>query len=316
MSATGETPRLLDGTATASEIRAEVAAGCAALAREHGVVPGLTVVVVGDDAASQIYVRNKAKAATAAGMRSEVVRLAAATTEAELLARIDALNRDPGTHGILVQLPLPEQIREPRVVEAVAPSTDVDGFHPDNVGRLLSGLPGFVPCTPSGVIDMLERHGIPLAGRHAVVIGRSNIVGKPMAVLLLRAHCTVTICHSRTRDLPALAAQGEILVVAAGRPAMITAEYIRPGAVVVDVGIHRVEDEARCREYYGDDPARLAAVRGKGGTLVGDVHPLGARGRAGWLSPVPGGVGPLTIACLLRNTLEAARRSLGARAAD
>jgi len=304
---TQDTPRILDGRATAREIRGEVAAGCAELKQRHGIVPALTVLLVGEDPPSQIYVRNKAKAAQKVGMRSHVERLPAGTTEQELLAMVSQLNGDPQVHGILVQLPLPDQINERRIIEAIDPRKDVDGFHPDNVGRLLSGLPGFVSCTPAGIIELLKRHDITLSGRNAVVIGRSNIVGKPMAVLLLRENCTVTICHSKTLDLPRVASGAEILIVAIGRAGMVTADYIRPGAVVVDVGMHRIEDEATARRLFGDDAKRLAAVRDKGGTLVGDVHPLEARTKAGWLSPVPGGVGPLTIALLMRNTLEAAR---------
>jgi methylenetetrahydrofolate dehydrogenase (NADP+)/methenyltetrahydrofolate cyclohydrolase len=304
------TARILDGTAAAREIRAEVAAGVEELQREHGVVPGLTVVLVGDDPASGIYVRNKKRAAVKAGMDSRVLRLPAETTEEALLKTVAGLNADPAVHGILIQLPLPDQIDEARVVEAVDPAKDVDGFHPENQGRLFAGLPGSVPCTPLGIIELLERNGIELSGKRAVVIGRSNIVGKPMAMLLLRKHCTVTICHSRTVDLPRVASEAEILIAAVGRAGLVTADYIRPGAAVVDVGIHRVEDEATCRELFGDDPKRLAAVREKGSTLVGDVHPVEARATAGWLSPVPGGVGPLTIALLLRNTLDAARRSV------
>jgi methylenetetrahydrofolate dehydrogenase (NADP+)/methenyltetrahydrofolate cyclohydrolase len=303
------TPRVLDGKATAREIRAEVAAGCAELARNHGIVPGLTVVLVGENAASQIYVRNKERAAAKTGMRSHVERLPEDISEARLLEVVERLNADPSVHGILVQLPLPPGIAERRVIETIDPSKDVDGFHPANAGRLLTGLPGTVPCTPAGIIELLKRHAIPLEGRHAVVIGRSNIVGKPMAVLLLRENCTVTVCHSRTVDLAQVASHADILIAAVGRMAMVTAEFIKPGATVVDVGIHRVEDEATCRRLFGEDPGRLAAVREKGATLVGDVHPLDARARAGWLTPVPGGVGPLTIALLLRNTLEAARGS-------
>jgi methylenetetrahydrofolate dehydrogenase (NADP+)/methenyltetrahydrofolate cyclohydrolase len=185
----------------------------------------------------------------------------------------------------------------------------VDGFHPVNAGRLLIGLPGLVPCTPAGIIELLDFHEIPLKGKHAVVIGRSNIVGKPMAVLLLRRHCTVTVCHSRTADLPGIASQADILIAAVGRMGMVGSDFVKPGAAVIDVGIHRIEDEETCRRFYGEDPNRLRAVREKGATLVGDVHPLEVREKAEWLTPVPGGVGPLTIAQLLRNTLEAAKRS-------
>jgi len=315
MSIETQTPRILDGTATAREIRAEVAEGCARLLAEHGVRPGLTVVLVGEDPASQIYVRNKEKAAQQAGMDSRVLRLPATTTEEELLRIVRDLNADRAVHGVLVQLPLPAAIDPQRVIESIDPRKDVDCFHPESVGRLYIGLPGFVPCTPAGIIELLKRHDIPLKGRHAVVLGRSNIVGKPMALLLLREHCTVTICHSRTTDLPGIAVQADLLIAAVGRRAMVTRDFIKPGAVVVDVGMHRIEDEATCRELYGEDAKRLAAVRDKGSTLVGDVHPLQARERAGWLSPVPGGVGPLTIAMLLKNTLDAAFRFAEARRA-
>ena len=305
--------RRLDGTATARRIRADVAAGCARLAGERGIVPGLTVVLVGDDPASRIYVRNKERSAREVGMRSAVVQLPGATAERAVLDTVRRLNDDPEVHGVLVQLPLPSSIDSQRIVEALDPRKDVDGLHPDNVGRLVLGLPGFVPCTPAGVIELLKDHAVALVGRHAVILGRSNIVGKPMALLLLREHCTVTVCHSRSEDLAAIAATADILVAAVGRRAMITAQLIKPGAAVVDVGIHRVEDEVTCRALYGDDAERLAAVHEKGATLVGDVHPLEARMRAGWLSPVPGGVGPLTIALLLRNALDAARGAAAPR---
>jgi methylenetetrahydrofolate dehydrogenase (NADP+)/methenyltetrahydrofolate cyclohydrolase len=304
------TPKTLDGKATAKAMREEVARGCAELHERHGIVPGLTVVLVGEDPASQIYVKNKHKMATKAGMRSHVERLPVTTGEDEIVATIERLNADPAVHGILVQLPLPDAVDERKVIESVDPRKDVDGFHPVNAGRLLIGLPGLVPCTPAGIIELLDFHEIPLKGKHAVVIGRSNIVGKPMAVLLLRRHCTVTVCHSRTTDLPGVASQADILIAAVGRMGMVTSEFVRPGAAVIDVGIHRIEDEATCRRFYGDDPNRLRAVREKGSTLVGDVHPREARERAAWLTPVPGGVGPLTIAQLLKNTLDAARRSI------
>ncbi len=304
-------PNVLDGKKTAREIRQEVAEGCATLLSSHGVVPGLTVVLVGEDPASQIYVRNKERAARKAGMNSNIVRLPADATEEQVLDTVRQLNADASVHGILVQLPLPGEISDERVIETIDPAKDVDGFHPQNAGRLLTGLPGFVPCTPAGIVELLKRNEIPLSGKHAVVIGRSNIVGKPMALLLLREHCTVTICHSRTPDLAARAAQADILVAAVGRLGLVTADFIKPGAAVVDVGIHRVDDEATVRELFGDDERRLATLTEKGSTVAGDVHPLDARGQAGWLTPVPGGVGPLTIAMLLRNTLDAARRSVG-----
>jgi methylenetetrahydrofolate dehydrogenase (NADP+) / methenyltetrahydrofolate cyclohydrolase len=305
-------PRKLDGVATARSMRQKVAEGTAELLRERGVVPGLTVLLVGNDPASEIYVRNKHKAATEAGLRSSIERLPETAGEAEILAAVERLNRDPAVHGILVQLPLPDGVDQRRVIESIDPDKDVDGFHPLNAGRLVVGLPGFVPCTPAGILELLRFHEIPLAGRHAVVLGRSNIVGKPMALLLLRENCTVTLCHSRTVDLPRVTAQADLLVAAVGQIGLVTEEFIKPGAVVVDVGIHRVVDEATCRRLYGDDPERLRALAEKGATLAGDVHPLEARRRAAWLTPVPGGVGPLTIAQLLRNTLEAARRAAAA----
>jgi len=311
MSTQAESAKLLDGRKVAREMRAEVAEGCARLEERHGVKPGLSVVLVGEHAASRIYVRNKQKAASEVGMRSDVVELPATASEADVLGTVERLNADPAVHGVLVQLPLPEGVDERRVIEAIDPAKDVDGFHPINAGRLLSGLPGLVACTPAGIMEMLHRYEIPMKGRRAVVIGRSNIVGKPMALLLLREHCTVTICHSRTENLPEVAARADILIAAVGRMAIVTRDFIKPGAVVVDVGIHPVTDEQTARRLYGDDARRLRAVRERGSTLVGDVHPLDARARAGWFSPVPGGVGPLTIAQLLRNTLEAATGTLG-----
>ena len=310
MTIEARTPRLLDGKAAARDIRAEVARDCAELKENHGIVPGLSVVLVGDDPASQIYVRNKQKAATRAGMLSRIERLPADATEQQLLDSVARLNADPTVHGFLVQLPLPRGIDDDKVTGAIDPGKDVDGFHPTNSGRLWRGLPSFVPCTPAGIVELLKRNEIELVGKHAVVIGRSNIVGKPLALLLLSEHCTVTICHSRTADLPGVASRGDILVAAVGRLALVTAEFIKPGAVVVDVGIHRVEDETTVRELFGDDPGRLATLREKGATLAGDVHPLQARDRAGWLTPVPGGIGPLTIAMLLKNALQAARASV------
>lgn len=306
-----QAPKILDGKATAKEIRQEVADGCAALKEAKGVVPGLTVLLVGEDPASRVYVRNKAKFAGKAGMVSHVERLPADATEEQVVARVKSLNEDPAVHGILVQLPLPKQIDDQRIIETIAPEKDVDAFHPINVGRMTIGLPGFAPCTPAGVIQLLKRNKIEMSGKHAVVVGRSNIVGKPMALLLLREHCTVTVCHSRTQDLPGICSQADILIAAVGRRAMIGANHIKPGAVVVDVGIHRVEDLSSAEELFGKDEKRLRAVQDKGATLVGDVHPLQAAKKAGWLTPVPGGVGPLTIAMLLMNTLVAARMAAG-----
>ena len=283
--------RIIDGKASAARLRAAVASRVAALRAAHGVTPGLAVVLVGDDPASQVYVRNKHRATLEAGMRSIEVRLPASTAEAALLTRIRALNDDPAVHGILVQLPLPAQIREAAVIDALDPSKDVDGFHVVNAGRLATGAAGFEPCTPRGCMRLLGEYAGDLAGRSALVVGRSNIVGKPMAQLLLRANCTVTIAHSRTRDLAVECRRAEILVAAAGRPRMIPGDWIRPGAIVLDVGINRVREET---------PG--GAVE----RLVGDVDFESALHVAGAITPVPGGVGPMTIACLLENTLAAA----------
>ena len=302
-----ETARKLDGSATAKAIREEVARGAADFHARHGIAPGLAVVLVGDDPASHVYVPGKEKAAKEAGFVSTVLRLPATTGEAEILGVVRRLNADPTVHGILVQLPLPKGVDERRVLDAVDPGKDVDGFHPVNAGRLLVGIPGLVPCTPAGIVELLKRHGIPLEGRRAVVLGRSNIVGKPVSVLLLREHCTVTVAHSRTVDLPAVCREADLLVAAIGKAAFVRGEFVRPGAVVVDVGITALSSEAEVRAIFGDDAKRLAALRDRGTVLCGDVHPEVA-GKASWLSPVPGGVGPMTIAMLLSNTLEAARR--------
>ena len=288
---TTATARIIDGKASAARLRAAVASRVEALRAAHGVTPGLAVVLVGDDPASQVYVRNKHRATLEAGMRSIEVRLPASTAEAALLTRIRALNDDPAVHGILVQLPLPAQIREAAVIDAIDPSKDVDGFHVVNAGRLATGAAGFEPCTPRGCMRLLGEYAGDLAGRSALVVGRSNIVGKPMAQLLLRANCTVTIAHSRTRDLAVECRRAEILVAAAGRPRMIPGDWIRPGAIVLDVGINRMREET---------PG--GAVE----RLVGDVDFESALHVAGAITPVPGGVGPMTIACLLENTLAAA----------
>jgi methylenetetrahydrofolate dehydrogenase (NADP+)/methenyltetrahydrofolate cyclohydrolase len=302
------TARRLDGTIAAREIRDEVGRGVASLRDDSGTTPGLTVVLVGEHPASMAYVRGKEKAALEAGMRSEVLRLPAATGEREIVATVGRLNADPRVHGILVQLPLPEGVDASAVVDAIDPSKDVDGFHPVNAGNLLLGRPGVLPCTPAGVIALLKHHRVPLEGKRAVVLGRSNIVGKPMAILLLRENCTVTIAHSRTEDVAAVAAEADILIAAIGRPGFVRAGFIKPGAAVVDVGIHALTDEAEARGLLGDDTAKLRTLREKGSVLCGDVHPQEGAARAGWLSPVPGGVGPMTIAMLLANTLDAAKR--------
>jgi len=286
--------RLIDGKAVAASLLERVSAAVADLVKACGLQPGLAVVLVGEDPASQVYVRNKARQTAAAGMRSFEHLLPASTSQAELLALVRRLNADPAVHGILVQLPLPPHLSEDEVIEAIDPAKDVDGFHPINVGRLSIGAPALVPCTPYGCTLLIREAVAETAGLHAVIVGRSNIVGKPMAQLLLAMNCTVTIAHSRTRDLPALARQADILVAAVGRPEMVRGSWIRPGACVIDVGINRVP----------------AAEPGKT-RLVGDVAFAEAAEVAGAITPVPGGVGPMTIACLLRNTVVAACRARG-----
>ncbi len=282
------TARIIDGKAVAETLRASLAKAVVALRSTHGITPGLAVVLVGEDPASQVYVRNKGKQTHEAGMTSFEHRLPASTGEAEVLALVAKLNDDPAVDGILVQLPLPRQIDAKKVIEAISPAKDVDGFHPINVGRLATGEHALVPCTPAGSLILAKSVGRPLAGMEAVIVGRSNIVGKPMAQLLLAQDCTVTVAHSRTRDLPSVVGRADLLIAAVGRPEMIKGEWIKPGAIVIDVGINRID-----------------AANGKT-RLVGDVHYTSAAERAGAITPVPGGVGPMTIACLLKNTLEAA----------
>jgi methylenetetrahydrofolate dehydrogenase (NADP+)/methenyltetrahydrofolate cyclohydrolase len=290
---------LIDGKAFAADLVNRVAAASARLGQAHGVVPGLAVVIVGEDPASQIYVRNKGEATLRAGMRSDTHRLPDTTTEAELLALIADLNADAGINGILVQLPLPDHIDSSAVLGAIDPDKDVDGFHVVNAGRLAVGLPGLVPCTPLGCLMLLKSELGDLSGLNAVIVGRSNIVGKPMAQLLLGESCTVTIAHSRTRDLPALCRTADILVAAVGRAEMVRGDWIRPGATVIDVGINRVPSR---------DPVKAAEGKTR---VVGDVALYEARAVAGRITPVPGGVGPMTIACLLANTYTAACRATG-----
>ncbi len=286
--------RIIDGKAMAAQVRAAVAEDVGRLKRETGVSAGLAVVIVGDDPASHVYVRNKAKATVEAGMQSFEHRLADTVSEAALLDLIATLNRDRSVHGILVQLPLPQQIDARRVIEAIDPAKDVDGFHPVNVGRLSAGERSLVPCTPAGCIILAKSVHADLKGIEAVVVGRSNIVGKPVAQLLLREDCTVTIAHSRTRDLPSVVRRADLVIAAVGRPEMVHGDWIKPGAIVIDVGINRVEG---------------AGGKGK---LVGDVAFAEAVKVAGAITPVPGGVGPMTIACLLQNTVTAARSQLQA----
>jgi methylenetetrahydrofolate dehydrogenase (NADP+) / methenyltetrahydrofolate cyclohydrolase len=290
---------LIDGKAFATGLVDRVAAASARLEAAHGVKPGLAVVIVGEDPASQIYVRNKGETTQRAGMRSDTHRLPETTSEADLLALIGALNADAGIHGILVQLPLPAHIDSAAVLAAIDPDKDVDGFHVVNVGRLAVSLPGLVPCTPLGCLMLLKHELGDLSGLNAVVVGRSNIVGKPMAQLLLGESCTVTVAHSRTRDLPALCRTADILVAAVGRPEMVRGDWIRPGATVIDVGINRVPSR---------DPQKAAEGKTR---VVGDVAFDEAVAVAGRLTPVPGGVGPMTIACLLANTYTAACRAAG-----
>jgi len=303
---------VLDGARVAAEIRREVGAEVARLAAEHGVVPCLVVVRVGDDPASEVYVRSKVRACEELGIKSEHRQLSAGTTGDELLELIEVLNRRDDVDGILVQLPLPPGLDESVVIESIDPAKDVDGFHPTNVGRLALRRPALVPCTPAGVLELLVREGVPLRGAQACVVGRSHIVGHPVAELLLQADATVTVCHSRTRDLPAVTRGADILVAAIGRPGFIRGEHVREGATVIDVGINRVSDEETIRELFGARAEkRLEGVGRRGYTIVGDVHPAEVERVAGRLTPVPGGVGPLTVALLMRNTVEAARRRRG-----
>lgn len=279
---------IMDGKAFAAELRGRVATAVSHLESSHGLIPGLAVVLVGEDPASEVYVRNKGKQTVEVGMASFEHRLSDQTTERELLVLIDQLNSDPTVHGILVQLPLPAQINSHAVINAIDPDKDVDGFHLINVGRLTTGESGLVPCTPLGCMMLLRAFAGDLSGQNAVIVGRSNIVGKPMAALLLAAHCTVTVAHSRTKDLTDVCRQADILIAAVGRAEMIQGDWIKPGATVIDVGINRIDGENGKKR------------------LVGDVEFASASAVAGAITPVPGGVGPMTIACLLRNTVQAA----------
>jgi methylenetetrahydrofolate dehydrogenase (NADP+)/methenyltetrahydrofolate cyclohydrolase len=290
------TAAIIDGKAFAATVREKVAAQVATLKADHGITPGLAVVLVGEDPASEVYVRNKGKQTVEVGMNSYEHKMDADTTEEALLAVIDKLNNDPAVHGILVQLPLPDHLNEDLVIGAIAPEKDADGFHISNVGLLGTGQKAMVPCTPLGCLMMLRDHHGSLSGLNAVVVGRSNIVGKPMASLLLRDSCTVTIAHSRTKDIEAVCRQADIVVTAVGRPQMVTGDWIKPGAIVIDVGINRIP----------------APEKGEGKMrLVGDVDFASATEVAGAITPVPGGVGPMTIACLLANTLTACCRANG-----
>lgn len=301
------TARILDGKAVAQKIKSDVAAGAARLA-ERGIRPGLAAVLVGDNPASHTYVGSKVKTCAELGLYSEKIELPTETTTDELLALVHRLNHRPDIHGILVQMPLPPQIDSQAIILAIDPDKDVDGFHPVSAGRLALKQEGFVACTPSGIIEMLDFYEIPIRGSRAVVFGRSHIVGLPMALLLLHRDATVTICHSRTPNAAAIAREADILVAAIGKTALVTEEFIKPGATVIDVGINQVKTAAEVNEYFGEASNRHADLEKKGYTLIGDVHPRHAMERAGAFTPVPGGVGPLTIAMLMRNTLRAAER--------
>jgi len=302
---------LLDGNKIANEIRAEVAAEVRTLSAA-GVRPGLAVILVGKNPASEIYVRGKVKSSEEVGIYSERLTPAENITTEELLELVLELNRRDEIDGILVQLPLPPQVDSKKILMAVDPAKDVDGFHPVNVGFLSTQRPGLVPCTPAGIIEILKRSGIPIAGQEAVVVGRSDIVGKPVAMLLINGNATVTVCHSKTRDLPGVCRRADILVAAIGRAGMITRDFVKPGATVIDVGMNKVTDQAEFARLFAGNAKREESFRAKGSTLVGDVHPEVAE-VAGAITPVPGGVGPLTIAMLMSNTVKAAKLRRGSR---
>jgi methylenetetrahydrofolate dehydrogenase (NADP+)/methenyltetrahydrofolate cyclohydrolase len=295
----------LDGQQIAAQIKSEVAEEAKKLTAA-GLTPGLAVILAGHDPASEIYVRNKVKASADLGIHSEKLTPPDSVTTGELLAMVDELNRRDDIDGILVQLPLPPQVDSKKVLLAVSPEKDVDGFHPVNVGNLSTQRPGLVPCTPAGIIEILKRSGIAIEGRHAVVIGRSDIVGKPTAMLLLNNNATVTVCHSKTRDLPAVARQGDILVAAIGRPGFVTCDFVKPGAAVIDVGTNKITDRAQFEKFFAGNAARGKSFAEKGSTLMGDVDPRVAE-VAGAITPVPGGVGLLTVAMLMANTIKACR---------
>jgi len=296
--------QILDGKRVRDEILEELKPRIAGLARK----PGLVVVLVGNDPASEVYVGSKVRTCAELGMVSEKITPPATITTAELLQIVEEINARPEIDGILVQMPLPKQIDTQRVLDAIAPEKDVDGFHPTNVGNLSIGRPGPKPCTPSGVMELLKRAQIPVSGKHAVVVGRSDIVGKPMAMLLLHANATVTVCHSRTADLAGECRRADILVGAIGRPAMLTREYMKPGAVLIDVGINRLDSRGAVIRIFGESSEKTAAFDKRGSVLVGDMHPYDAAELGSAWTPVPGGVGPLTIAMLMVNTVEAAER--------
>lgn len=300
---------ILDGNVISAQIKKEVAEQVRELASQ-GIRPGLAAVLAGDNPASEIYVRNKVRACEQLGIYSEKLTPPDSVSTSEMLELVNDLNQRDDIDGILVQLPLPPQVDAKQVLLAVSPEKDVDGFHPVNVGNLSTQRPGLTPCTPAGVLEILKRSGVEIAGREAVVLGRSDIVGKPVAMMLINQNATVTVCHSKTIDLPAHTASADILVAAIGKPAMVTPNMVKPGATVIDVGINRVMDKEKLRQYFGDDRRRLEEFARRGSTLVGDVHPAVAQ-VAGAMTPVPGGVGPLTIAMLMSNTVKAARMRRG-----
>jgi methylenetetrahydrofolate dehydrogenase (NADP+)/methenyltetrahydrofolate cyclohydrolase len=302
--------RLLDGKKIAAQVKSELSQEIRTL-RAGDVIPGLATVLVGGNPASRFYVASKIRACRELGMHSEAVELPEETTTEELLAVVNRLNESDRIDAILVQMPLPSHIDTQRTLLAVRPDKDVDGFHPVNTGRLCAGNPGLVPCTPQGIMELLFRERIPLRGAEAVVVGRSNIVGKPMFFLLLQEHATVTVCHSRTRDLPRVCRRADILIAAVGRPALLTRDYIKQGAVVVDVGVNLLRDRKEVLRLFGDGSRKLTAFDKRGSVLVGDVHPQASPGWAAAVTPVPGGVGPLTIALLMKNTVRACRERRG-----
>ena len=302
-------PRILDGTAIAAAIKQEVAEEVRQLVA-HGIRPGLAAVLVGNVAASEIYVRSKVQTCADLGLFSELITPSADTTTEAMLDLVHGLNDRDDIDGILIQLPLPAQVDTKALLDAVDPDKDVDGFHPVNAGRLQAGRPALAPCTPAGILEILRRSNLPIAGQHAVVVGRSDIVGKPVAMLLLHENATVTICHSKTRDLPAVTREADILVAAIGRPGFITAELVKPGATVIDVGINRITTQAEFDRYFAGNAKREASFTKNGSTIVGDIHPK-AFELSGAYTPVPGGVGKLTIAMLMANTVHAAKMRRG-----
>ncbi len=302
-------PQVLDGVAIASEIKAEVGREVAELS-SHGVRPGLAVILVGEVPASQIYVRSKVKTCGELGIYSEMLTPPESITTEEMLALVADLNARDDIDGILIQLPLPKHVDTKRLLEAVSPDKDVDGFHPVNAGRLQSGQPGLAPCTPAGIIEILRRSGLPIAGQNAVVVGRSDIVGKPAALMLLNESATVTVCHSKTRDLPAVTRSADILVAAIGRPGYVAADMVKPGATLIDVGVNRLTDAADVQRFFPGDAERAATFAKRGSVIVGDIDPA-AFAVSGAYTPVPGGVGALTIAMLMHNTVKAAKLRRG-----